>query len=87
MRRRLLLCIGGGVVEGLLDSKDIEPRVRFGVRLGASVNLTDKRLSNSFVLTKPIVDNFVCELVMDLSKSNKCLNIKITTNFCSYYYL
>lgn len=52
MRRRLLLCIGGGVVEGLLDSKDIEPLVRLGVLLGTSVSLEASFLSNSFELMK-----------------------------------
>jgi len=36
MRRRLLLCTGGGVVEGLMDSLDMDPRVRLAGRLGSS---------------------------------------------------
>lgn len=69
MRRRLLLCMGGGVVEGLLDSIDIEPRVRLGVLLGASVSLEVSFLSNSLELTVDDEDVFVCEWV--LSKLEK----------------
>lgn len=51
MRRLLLLCTGGGVVDGLLlDSKDIEPRVRFGARFGISDSFAVIFLSISFVL-------------------------------------
>lgn len=35
MRRRLF-CVGGGVVDGLFDSMDIEPRVRFVLLFGVS---------------------------------------------------
>lgn len=35
MRRRFV-CVGGGVVDGLFDSTEIEPLVRFGVRFGSS---------------------------------------------------
>lgn len=32
----MLACVGGGVVDGLFDSNDIEPRVRFGGLFGVS---------------------------------------------------
>lgn len=32
----MVWCVGGGVVDGLFDSIDIEPRVRFGVLFGVS---------------------------------------------------
>lgn len=32
--RLRLVCVGGGVVDGLFDSIDIEPRVRFGALFG-----------------------------------------------------
>lgn len=32
--------MGGGVVDGLFDSIDIDPRVRFGVRFGTSAATT-----------------------------------------------
>lgn len=60
MRRLLLLCMGGGVVEGLLDSNDIEPRVRLGVLLGASVNFEVIFLSKSLVLSKAVEANLDC---------------------------
>lgn len=69
MRRRLVFCMGGGVVDGLLDSNDIEPLVRLGVRLGTSVNLAVSFLSNSLELIMPDADDvFICEL-KDLSKN------------------
>jgi len=50
MRRRLLLCTGGGVVEGLMDSLDMEPRVRLAGRLGScSWGLATGFLSPSLV--------------------------------------
>jgi len=47
MRRRLLLCTGGGVVEGLMDSLDMDPRVRLAGRLGSSWGLETAFLSES----------------------------------------
>lgn len=32
------MCVGGGVVDGLFDSTDIEPRVRFGALFGVSAD-------------------------------------------------
>lgn len=69
MRRRLLLCMGGGVVEGLLDSKDIEPRVRLGVLLGASVSLEVSFLSKSLELAADDEDVLVCECVLSKLKN------------------
>lgn len=42
--------VGGGVVDGLFDSIDIDPRVRFGVRFSASAatTLLINFFSNSF---------------------------------------
>lgn len=45
----MLLCIGGGVVEGLIDSFDIEPRVRFAGRFGKSNDFREGFFSLSFV--------------------------------------
>lgn len=36
MRRRFVCIVGGGVVDGLFDSMDLEARVRFGGRFGVS---------------------------------------------------
>lgn len=46
----MLFDVGGGVVDGLFDSSDIEPRVLFGVLLGVSeeTSLTATFLSKSF---------------------------------------
>lgn len=32
----MLACVGGGVVDGLFDSNDMDPRVRFGGLFGVS---------------------------------------------------
>lgn len=68
MRRLLLLCTGGGgVVDGLFDSKDIEPRVRLGVRFGPSESFDASFLSKSLGLS---VDDAGCFVwVSDLSAS------------------
>lgn len=52
MRRRFICVVGGGgVVECSVDSKDMEPRVRFCVRLGASVDFASNFFSKSLVVS------------------------------------
>lgn len=58
-----MVCVGGGVVEGLFDSMDIEPRVRFGVLFGVSSEtiLTAIFFSNSLALPwydKELLEDF-----------------------------
>lgn len=53
----MLLCIGGGVVEGLMDSFDIEPRVRFAGRFGKSNDFSEAFFSLSFVAFDGLAEN------------------------------
>lgn len=53
----MLLCIGGGVVEGLIDSFDIEPRVRFAGRFGKSNDFREAFFSLSFVALVGLAEN------------------------------
>lgn len=58
------------MVEGLFDSNDIEPLVRFGVRLGASESFAVSFLSKSLTVGV-VLGNLVC--VNDLSGTRICL--------------
>lgn len=52
-----MLCIGGGVVEGLIDSFDIEPRVRFAGRFGKSNDFREPFFSLSFEALVGLAEN------------------------------
>lgn len=46
-----MVWVGGGVVDGLFDSTDIEPRVRFGALFGASTDAVNDFRSTSIAFT------------------------------------